>query len=211
MKDYYDELEVSHTASQDVINKAYKVLAKKYHPDTTSLDKTVAEERFKKISEAYETLSNEQKRKEYDVKLESANPKINVDDYNKVVHDNQILSNELSNLKGQINNLNNSNSNNSYNNQNNNQVNQTNQANYYNNNANYNPNPQTYYRRTYRRPYTFLDLIKYKLKHFLKSIFAFILTVTLIYIVFQILFHIPYTRNYLLDTLGFRFLYNLFN
>ena len=64
MKNYYDELEVSRNASQEVISRAYKVLAKKYHPDTTTEDKNIAEEKFKQISEAYETLSNEQKRTE---------------------------------------------------------------------------------------------------------------------------------------------------
>ena len=48
MKNYYDELEVSHSASKEVIEKVYKVLAKKYHPDTTKeIDKIAAEENLK--------------------------------------------------------------------------------------------------------------------------------------------------------------------
>lgn len=67
MKDYYETLEVSRTASREVIEKAYRILAKKYHPDRQN--KGVSDYRFKKIQEAYETLSNPEKRKQYDVKL----------------------------------------------------------------------------------------------------------------------------------------------
>ena len=89
MKNYYDELEISRSASPEVINRAYKVLAKKYHPDTTKEDKQEAEERFKKISEAYETLSDDKKRMEYDNILQ---PEINIDDYNKILADNKKLA-----------------------------------------------------------------------------------------------------------------------
>ena len=71
MKNYYDDLEISKKASKEVIEKVYKVLAKKYHPDTTKeIDKQAAEDKFKAISEAYEILSNEEKRKKYDIELE---------------------------------------------------------------------------------------------------------------------------------------------
>jgi curved DNA-binding protein len=64
-EDYYKLLGVSKTASDEEIKKAYRKLAMKYHPDRTKGDKT-AEERFKKISEAYAVLSDSKKRKEYD-------------------------------------------------------------------------------------------------------------------------------------------------
>jgi len=60
-KDYYDVLGVSKTASANDIKKAYRKLAKEYHPD-----KGGDEQKFKEISEAYETLSDEQKRSNYD-------------------------------------------------------------------------------------------------------------------------------------------------
>ena len=66
--EYYSILEVEKTASQEEIKKAYRKLAMKYHPDRASEDKKKEfEEKFKKINEAYSILSDEQKRKEYDM------------------------------------------------------------------------------------------------------------------------------------------------
>ena len=71
MDTLYDILEVSRKASKEVIDKAYKTLAKKYHPDLqTSENREYAEEMMKKINEAYDILSNEEKRSAYDRKLE---------------------------------------------------------------------------------------------------------------------------------------------
>jgi curved DNA-binding protein len=63
--DYYKTLGVNKTVSDAEIKKAYRKLAMKYHPDHTKGDKT-AEEKFKKISEAYAVLSDPKKRKQYD-------------------------------------------------------------------------------------------------------------------------------------------------
>ena len=72
MKNYYEILEVDPKASNEIIEKAYKVLAKKYHPDTQSIDKKEwAEAKFKEINEAYEILSNKESRKNYDIEFES--------------------------------------------------------------------------------------------------------------------------------------------
>lgn len=64
-KDYYKILGVEKSASQADIKKAYRDLAKKYHPDKNKGDKA-AEDKFKDVSEAYEVLGDEQKRKQYD-------------------------------------------------------------------------------------------------------------------------------------------------
>jgi molecular chaperone DnaJ len=62
--DYYKTLGVDKKASADDIKKAYRKLARKYHPDTNK--EPAAEERFKEISEAYDVLSDPEKRKKYD-------------------------------------------------------------------------------------------------------------------------------------------------
>lgn len=68
MEDLYEILEVSRNASNEVIEKAYKVLVKRYHPDV-SLNKESAEKMMKKINNAYAVLSDTNKRKEYDYTL----------------------------------------------------------------------------------------------------------------------------------------------
>ena len=64
-RDYYEVLGVQKGASDADIKKAYRQLAKKYHRDVKPGDKT-AEEKFKEINEAYEVLSDAQKRARYD-------------------------------------------------------------------------------------------------------------------------------------------------
>ena len=91
MEDYYEILELNNRASLDDIKKAYRKLAKKYHPDSNPGNKD-AEERFKKLAKAYEVLSDEKRKADYDgntnepgtsrsnkTKETSANPRGNID------------------------------------------------------------------------------------------------------------------------------------
>lgn len=64
-RDYYEVLGVSKTATQDELKKAYRKLARKYHPDLNK-DNPEAAEKFKECNEAYSVLSDEQKRAQYD-------------------------------------------------------------------------------------------------------------------------------------------------
>ena len=64
-RDYYEVLGVNREAEEGAIKKAYRKLAKKYHPDTNA-GNAQAEQRFKEITEAYTVLSDPKKRKLYD-------------------------------------------------------------------------------------------------------------------------------------------------
>ena len=63
-KDYYATLGVERNATQDEIKRAYRKLARKYHPDVSK--ETDAEARFKEVAEAYEALNDPEKRAAYD-------------------------------------------------------------------------------------------------------------------------------------------------
>jgi len=91
MKNYYEILEVDRNASKEVIEKAYRTLAKKYHPDLKST--TYSQERMQKINEAYEVLSSDFKRKEYNLHLEKQS--VPFEEYEKVKKENVKLKKEL--------------------------------------------------------------------------------------------------------------------
>lgn len=194
MKNYYDELEVNKNASKEVIEKVYKVLAKKYHPDTTKeIDKHAAEEKFKAISEAYEVLSDDEKRKKYDLELEQSSPTISYEEYMEVVNQRDNLSNSLENLKNEFYQFKNSNNTKQFSNNNHipyNQVN-SNSTNSYNSSNNYrdtnkhyynqniNSKKTTYYYTNSGQPASFFDYLKYKVKNFFTNIILIILSILL--------------------------------
>ena len=92
-KNYYDWLEISRNASPEVVEKAYKTLVKKYHPDLQEGEnKQQAEEMIKKINEAYSVLSDETKRKQYDETIKEST--ISREEYDR-------LQQELNNMRRQ--------------------------------------------------------------------------------------------------------------
>ena len=97
-QNYYEILEVNKNASPEIIEKAYKTLAKKYHPDLQEeSQKESAGEKLKEINEAYEILSNPESRANFDKIL--LDTTISSEDFNKIANENKQLHEELNNLK----------------------------------------------------------------------------------------------------------------
>lgn len=92
MVNYYEILEVNEKASKEIISKVFKMHIKKNHPDLFQGEEKIrAEETIKLINEAYETLADDIKRKEYDEKLNAENSNV-IDD----------LKDEIEYLKGEL-------------------------------------------------------------------------------------------------------------
>ena len=215
-QNYYEILEVNKNASPEIIEKAYKTLVKKYHPDLQQDEnKNKYEEKIKKINEAYDILSDPEKRKKYDLNLK--NTEISINDYNSLYQENINLKNNLNILKEKLNYLNNIqnnyeknnlNYNNLENNKNNytkNNINQEFSNNYYTenfnnsnskNNKNYSENNNINYNDINYTNY--LSNFFVNIKNKLKDLFAFFITILIIIFIFFILWHIPFTKNYLI-------------
>lgn len=221
-KNYYQILEIDRNASPEIIEKAYKTLAKKYHPDLQDeAHKKQAEEKFKIINEAYETLSNSELKALYDQKL--SNTTISQDKYNEMYEQNEILKNKLNNLQQQQQiynqNINNLNNNNTYNNNENsdNSNTQNRESEKYRRNLEYEQQLRQAREKAYYDAYV-QDLknrgykIRYK-KTFSDYLKAFISIVIVIFVLF-ILWHIPFVKNYFIDlynnNVAFRTLGNVF-
>ena len=102
MKNYYEILEVNKKASKEVIEKAYKVLVKKYHPDLYSdQKKNYAEEKIKEINEAYSVLTDEFMKEQYDAELEKQEQAELYKKYNQKQNNGTILN---GNIKRNMNN-----------------------------------------------------------------------------------------------------------
>ena len=102
-KNYYEILQINQNASPEIIEKAYKTLAKKNHPDLQEeSNKKEAEEILKEINEAYETLSDLNKKALYDQNLK--NQTISQEEYDQIHEENKILKEKLNNLNTNYNN-----------------------------------------------------------------------------------------------------------
>ena len=96
MSNLYELLEVSEKASKEVIEKAYKVLAKRYHPDLQEeKDKKQAEEKMKQINEAYTILIDDEKRKAYDIELNAKRQ----EEIQRKMQENTKVNNEITRVE----------------------------------------------------------------------------------------------------------------
>lgn len=203
-KNYYEILEVDKNASQEIIDKAYKTLAKKYHPDLQDdTNKKESEELFKQINEAYETLSDPNSRHLYDEKLNST--LISLEQYDKLYKQNQLLKKQVTELQSYLNQLN------TYITDNVNQNHHTISEETYQNENNFYTDPYTNtnieknmqsqnnsYSNQYSQdfdddPYT----VKYR-KSFKDYLKGFLSILIVIFILF-ILWHIPFIHNYFVE------------
>lgn len=181
-KNYYQILEVDVNASFEVIEKAYKTLVKKYHPDLQENSlKNDSEAKLKLINEAYEVLSNEKKRKNYDLALqqeEIEKEKIKEEEIYKNFSNSSLANNIEKENKNKNNNTNNIN--------NINYINQIEQA---RKQAYYDAYIQDLKNRGYK--------IRYKKtwKDYLKNIIAFFLTILVLFLLFQV----PFIKNFLVS------------
>lgn len=158
-KNYYEILEVDKNASKEIIDKAYKTLAKRYHPDLqTQEGKEQKEEMMKKVNEAYDVLSDENKRTAYNQQLASQN--VSMDEYQKILLENELLKQQLETARQNIQNNRVYQQNTHSNEQRNTTPNVGQQTNFTANQPYQNPYVQT--RRQYRtrRRLTFKQLIK---------------------------------------------------
>ena len=158
-KNYYEILEVDKNASKEIIDKAYKTLTKRYHPDLqTQEGKEQKEEMMKKVNEAYDVLSDENKRTAYNQQLASQN--VSMDEYQKILLENELLKQQLETARQNIQNNRVYQQNTYSNEQRNTTPNVGQQTNFTANQPYQNPYVQTRKQYRTRRRLTFKQLIK---------------------------------------------------
>ncbi len=184
-QNYYEILEVDKNASQEIIKKAYNTLAKKYHPDLQNDDvKHLYEEKLKLINEAYETLSDNTKRGEYDKtlisELDTLKEKIDTLSKENELFKSQHQNNYQAQKNSYYREATNITSQNNYNEE---QIRQAKQQAYH----------DAYIQDLKNRGYK----IKYKKepKDYLKNFIAFILTTLILLFLWQL----PFVRNFILE------------
>lgn len=216
MKNYYELLEVSEKASPEVIKKAYTTLVKKYHPDLQpDSEKKKAEEKIKEINEAYEVLSDENKRESYDRKLQmqrvkeehynssnSQNTTYNThQNTNNTYNSTNNQTNTYSNIRPQKRVIRKPTVNDDFNDFNNFQNDYNNIMNEVYNNA-YNEAYNNAYNQAYINNLKNMGYeIRYErpFKEKLKIAFASFCGILLIIFIGFILWHIPFIKNYFID------------
>ena len=188
-KNYYKILEVDQKASDEIIEKAYKTLVKKYHPDLQNLEKQKEyEEKMKLINEAYSVLSDDYKRTTYDEQLQ--NETISKQEYQKILEENRNLKQELRDLE-----QNRANTTNNINQQYQQQYQQRYQQQYQEqiNRAVNQAYQDAYVQDMKNRGY------KIKYKHTLKQYKNLIIAIVCVIVVFIILFQIPPIKRFFVN------------
>lgn len=209
MKNYYEILQVSHNASKEVIEKAYKVLAKKYHPDlqTSYTAKNYAEQKMREINEAYDVLSDDFLREQYDFEFRR-----------------EKISN-MNNNSSRVNTNMSDSSSNEYNNSNQQQTNNAQQHTNYNNSEKKKKRRIEYRYNNIGTIDGAADIIREMFKGGLpkrekrklvkKDIFAIVLTIVIVILIGVILWFLPFTnswmREFLFENPFFDFISGLFN
>ena len=206
-KNYYDILQINQNASPEIIDKAYKTLAKKYHPDLQEENnKKEAEEILKEINEAYEILSDPNKKALYDQNLK--NETISQEQYDEIYEENQNLKNAINNMQNSrsnsANDINNNNNINPHNyNPNNNQdfeeMQRAQELEYQKQQLAYQQQLEQARQKAYHDAYI-QDLknrgyrIKYKksIKDYIKGIISILIVI----VILIILWHIPFIQNF---------------
>lgn len=205
-KNYYKILQIDRNASPEIIEKAYKTLAKKYHPDLQSENnKEKYEEIFKVINEAYQTLSDPSLKASYDKSL--SDNEISRDKYDMLYRQNQKLKNELNDLQSQRNYFNNHQQN----------IQNTNIPQDYTNNTKYKQEIQQAKQKAYHDAYI-QDLKNrgYKIKErrtfsdYLKNILSFLIVLLILSIFFQLPFMKKYMNDLYNDNPIIRLIANIF-
>lgn len=202
MKNYYEILEVDKLASPEIIDKAYKTLAKRYHPDMHEEDKKEwAEDNFKKINEAFEILSDEKKRADYDAELAASTIDYSAK-YEELCRQQDILKQELEFLRQKYNSFNiYNNKTSNYSSQPNDNYNNEYQNIYYKKNYDSYPNESEIRKQEFDIAYhSILSSLSQSIKKrkSLKDILAFVMTIITIVFVCFLLWNIPFTKNYLI-------------
>ena len=205
-KNYYKILQIDRNASPEIIEKAYKTLAKKYHPDLKSENnKEKYVEIFKVINEAYQTLSDPYLKASYDKSL--SDNEISRDKYDMLYRQNQELKSELNDLHSQRNYFNNHQQN----------IQNTNIPQDYTNNIKYEQEIQQAKQKAYHDAYI-QDLKSrgYKIRErrtfsdYLKNILSFLIVLLILSIFFQLPFMKKYMNDLYNDNPIIRLIANIF-
>ena len=187
-KNYYEILEINNNASQEIVEKAYKTLAKKYHPDLQEGSKKIEyEEKLKKINEAYEVLSDPEKRANYDTTLPKTS--ISAEDYETLYRQKEYMKQRITRMEQQQQ-------------QNDYQSNQTFSNKSNTNNQNYQEQINNAINKAYHDAYI-QDLkrrgYKIKYKKSWRDYVAAFMTILVLIIIFSVLLQIPPIKNYFIE------------